>query len=90
VSLGAQLDVVENTATDGGGLFFEDVNAHVDVSGIGTVALLQNNSATQFGGGMYGFLSTVATVSSGSRLDVIGNTAAISGGGIYLQDPTPW
>ena len=90
VSLGARLDVVENTATNGGGLFLEDVNARLDVGGIGTVALLQNNSAKQFGGGMYGFLSTVATVSSGSRMDVIGNTAAISGGGIYLQDPTPW
>ena len=74
-------DILGNTATGNGGGIFND-GGMLTITGSGTTIGGAAANTAQNGGGVYSIGASASVVLSGGA-DVIGNTAAGSGGGIY-------
>jgi len=88
VSSGASLNMLNNKAKTGtgGGFSFQSIGARLDVTGDGTKVVVDGNTAEDLGGGVYAFLASTVTVSSGAHLVVTNNKAlTYHGGGFYLN-----
>ena len=76
--------IANNKANIGGGVFLQQ--SSLEISGMHISCHIFDNNASVWGGGIYGFASTI-TVNQPSALNLIENNAEL-GGGVYLEDNT--
>ena len=76
--------IAKNKANVGGGVFLQQ--SSLEISGMHISCNIFDNNASVWGGGIYGFASTI-TVNQPSALHLMSNSAE-RGGGVYFEDNT--